>query len=81
MTKITTGMRNFLESVKDRRVYRSVGIRRRTGPRYRFIGGEAKARKAALMGLITLPHIPDLGRPAYAELTDAGLAALEENGK
>lgn len=81
MTKITKGMINFLERVSKREVFEAVSYRPKTGTRHRFVGGQVTAKEATRLGFIRPIGIPMLGRPAYAELTDAGLAALEENGK
>lgn len=65
----------FLRKVSDRGVFKSVSYRPRGSIRY-FVGGEQMAIKMAALGLIELPYVPDIGRPSYATLTDAGRAAL-----
>jgi len=66
----------FLKKVDAREVYNAVTFGRRTGSRYKTVGGEKAIQAHAAAGLIKAPYIADIGRPSYAELTEAGRRLL-----
>ena len=66
----------FLRKVEASQVYNAVKYSRKRGSRQFTRGGEKAIDDHAKAGLITRPYIADLGRPSYAELTDAGRAVL-----
>lgn len=68
----------FLRKVESGSVFNAVSYGRRTGRKYRQVGGEKAISAHAAAGLIKAPYVADLGRPSYAELTDAGRKLLSE---
>lgn len=76
MAKLTHAQIAFLLKVERRGVFRAVGYSLRRGGYRRFVGGEKTAQAMANAGLIKMPYVADLGRPSYAELTEAGRQAL-----
>lgn len=70
---------NFLLKVYHGEVCATFSYSTRTGGRFGFRGGEATARAHAKAGYIKMPHGASLGRPAYATLTDAGRAVLNNS--
>lgn len=75
--KLTKTDLDFLRKVEAKQVYKAVGYTKRKGGYTRFEGGEERAMRYANRGLIRMPGFADMGRPSFAELTDAGRAALE----
>lgn len=71
---------SFLQKVANGGVRKVMGYSNRRGGYYRFVGGEETARRYAAAGLIRMPGVVDLGRPALASLTDAGRALLQQGG-
>ena len=68
----------FLRKVEAKQVYNSITYSVRKGSQYSTKGGEKAIDAHVRAGLITRPYVADLGRPSYAELTDAGRAFLAQ---
>lgn len=66
----------FLRKVADRQVYAWFSYSAKKGGHYGFTGGETTFEKHRKAGFVKKPGPPELGRPSYVELTDAGRAAL-----
>lgn len=66
----------FLRKVERREVYNAFTYSRKRGGMHSTKGGEKAIEAHARAGFIKRPYVADLGRPSYAELTDAGRAAL-----
>lgn len=66
----------FLQSVADRQVVKSCSWSRKSGTKQRVRGGEATLKAHVAAGYVRPLGVASLGRPVYAELTDAGREAL-----
>lgn len=68
---------SFLRKVEARQVYNAFSYSMKKGGTHSTKGGEKAIDAHAKAGLIKRPYIAELGRPSYAELTEAGRAVLD----